>query len=243
MAQAQDKSERIVAYIRDAITTGELKPGDRLLNERELAKQLNVGRPLLREVVRSLSILGVLETRQGDGTYVTKMSIEAFSEFFTFFLAQNESAFSDIIEARIAIECQAARLACSYATASDLEDLRKGLVELQETALDSYAGSEADFRFHTAMVKASHSPSLNTVYRAISELMWHSFLWRRQQTNIRPEHVSALIETHRAIYKAIVLKDESLAERVLREHFDFSTKLEVERQLKSIMKEGNKNDI
>ncbi|MBN7761580.1 FadR family transcriptional regulator [Nitratireductor aquibiodomus] len=235
MTQPVSKSEKIVAYFRDAIILGELKPGDRLLNERELAKQLDVGRPLLREVVRSLAILGVLETRQGDGTYVARMSIEAFSEYFTFFLAQNDSAFSDIIQARIAIECQAVRLACSHATATDLEDLRNGLAELKETALDPVAGTKAEVTFHSTLVRASHSASLNTVYRAISELMRHSFLWRRQQSNIREGHVSALIEVHLLVYKAIVLKDEDEAERRLREHFDFSDRLEVERQLQDIL--------
>lgn len=223
-----------MAYFRDAIILGELKPGDRLLNERELSRQLDVGRPLLREVVRSLAILGVLETRHGDGTYVARMSIDAFSEYFTFFLAQNDSAFSDIIQARIAIECQAVRLACGHANPTDLEDIRKGLGELQETALDPVAGSEAEIRFHSALVRASHSASLNTVYRAISELMRHSFLWRRRQTNIREEHVPALIDVHMQVYKAIVLKDEEEAERRLREHFDFSERLEVERQLQEM---------
>ena len=207
---------------------------DKLLNERELAKHLDVGRPLLREVVRSLAILGVLDTRQGDGTYVARMSIDAFSEYFTFFLAQNDRAFSDIIQARIAIECQAVRLACSQAKPADLDDLKQGLVLLKETALDPVAGTEAEVRFHSSLVRASHSPSLNTVYQAISELMSHSFLWRRQQSNVREEHVPALIEVHLLVYKAIVLKDEDEAERRLREHFDFNDRLEVERHLHDI---------
>ncbi|UOA32840.1 Pyruvate dehydrogenase complex repressor [Sulfitobacter sp. DSM 110093] len=234
MERTVSKSENIVAYFRNAIILGEMKPGDRLLNERELAKQLNVGRPLLREVVRSLAILGVLETRIGDGTYVARMSLEAFSEYFTFFLAQNDRAFSDIIQARIAIECQAVRLACSYATAEDLGDLQQGLTLLRETALDPIAGADAEAQFHSALVRASHSPSLNTVYQAISELMKHSFLWRRQQSNVREEHVPALIEVHLLVYKAIVLKKEDEAEQRLREHFEFNDKLEVERQLQEI---------
>ena len=229
------KSEKIVAHIRDAIITGELRPGDRLLNERELAKMLDVGRPLLREVVRSLSILGVLETRQGDGTYVGRISIDSFSEYFTFFLAQNESALSDIIQARIAIESQAVRMACNLATAADLAEMERCLSDLEATALDAAQGAEADFRFHCALVAASHSPSLITVYRAISELMRHSHLRRRQQTAIRKDKISDLIECHRSIYRAVARKDEALAESKLREHFDFASKLEIEQKLEGMV--------
>ncbi|MBW3097054.1 FadR/GntR family transcriptional regulator [Pseudohoeflea coraliihabitans] len=236
------KSEKIIASIRDAIITGALKPGDRLLNERELARQLDVGRPLLREVIRSLSILGILETRQGDGTYVGRISIESFSEYFTFYLAQNSDALSDIIQSRIAIESQAVRLACSFSTSSDLTVIERCLADLHDTALDATSGAEADFRFHCALVEASHSASLITVYRAISELMRHSHLSRRRNTTIKPELIPDLIECHRDIYKAIILRDENLAERKLREHFDFSSKLEAEQKLANIVAHKSQTD-
>jgi len=238
----ESKSEKIIASIRDAIIRGELKPGDRLVNERELASQFDVGRPLLREVIRSLSILGILETRQGDGTYVGKISIDSFSKYFTFVLAQNADALSDIIQSRIAIESQAARLACHFANSSDLSVMERCLADLHDTALDASAGAEADFRFHCALVDASHSASLATVYRSISELMRHSHLTRRRKTAIRADLIPDLIECHRDIYKAIILKNEDLAERKLREHFDFSTKLEAERKLADIVSHNSPKD-
>lgn len=236
------KSEKVIASIRNAIITGELKPGDRLLNERELARKLDVGRPLLREVTRSLSILGILETRQGDGTYVGRISIESFSEYLTFYLAQNGDALSDIIQSRIAIESQAVRLACNFATSSDLSAMERCLADLLDTALDTTAGAEADFRFHCAIVEASHSASLITVYRAISELMRHSHLRRRQRMTIKPELIPDLIECHRDIYKAIILKREDVAETKLREHFDFSSRLEAEQKLTDIVAHQSQRD-
>ncbi len=74
-------SDRIVAYFKERLLRGELKVGDRIMPERELALTLDVGRPLLREVIRSLSMLGLLDVRHGSGTYVGKADVRVLSDF------------------------------------------------------------------------------------------------------------------------------------------------------------------
>ena len=114
LAESHDLSgaEKVFAFFRDALLNGTLKAGERLLGERELSLRLGVSRPLLREALRSLAMLGFLDIRHGSGAYVRQADITVLSDFFTFCLAQQPDILDDVMEARIAIECQAIRLAC-----------------------------------------------------------------------------------------------------------------------------------
>ena len=96
--------DRVVAFLREELLSGALKTGDCLLPERELAAQLGVGRPVLREALRALAMIGALEIRHGVGTIVKKPDVSTLGEFFTFVLAQQADAIDDIMEARVAIE-------------------------------------------------------------------------------------------------------------------------------------------
>ena len=118
LAEGDDLSgaEKVFAFFRDALLDGSLKPGERLLGERELSLRLGVSRPLLREALRSLAMLGFLDIRHGKGAYVRQADINVLSDFFTFCLAQQPDILDDVMQARIAIECQAIRLACERAT-------------------------------------------------------------------------------------------------------------------------------
>lgn len=218
-------SERVVSYLRDQLLSGALKVGDRLPPERELAQRLNVGRPLLREVMRSMAMLGVLRTRQGSGTYVSRADFRVLTDFFTFFLSQAPDTLSDIMQARIAIECQAIRLACERAEDLDLARIQQWLEALMVTLDDPEAGGHADFMFHQAIVSASHSRSLTTLYDALSTLLKESHVERRRTTYKSAEIVGDLVEAHREVFLAIVGKDPDAADRRLREHFAIGDEL------------------
>ena len=80
--------EKVFAFLRDRLLAGSLKPGDRLVSERDLAIQLGVGRPLVREALRALTMLGIVEIRDRIGTVVTRPDVSVLNDFFTFALAQ-----------------------------------------------------------------------------------------------------------------------------------------------------------
>lgn len=215
----QPGSERIVAYFKERLLRGELKVGDRILPERELALELEVGRPLLREVLKSLSMLGLLDVRHGSGTYVGKADIRVLSDFFTFCLSQEQDILDDVMQARMAIECQAIRLACGRANESDLARIGQWLGVLIDTLGDPEAGGRADFMFHQSIVAASHSRSLTTLYGALAELLERSHVDRRKTTYRNPEIIGDLVEAHREVFLSIVAKDPEQADQRLREHF------------------------
>ncbi|MFC0201949.1 FadR/GntR family transcriptional regulator [Paracoccus rhizosphaerae] len=215
----QTGSQRVVSYFKERILRGHLKVGDRVMPERELAQELNVGRPLLREVMKSLVMLGFLDVRQGSGTYIARADIRVLSDFFTFCLSQEQDILEDVMQARMAIECQAIRLACERANEADLSRIGQWLSALIETLGDPEAGGRADFMFHQSIVAASHSRSLTTLYGAMSELLQRSHVQRRATTYRNPNIVRVLVEAHREVFLSIVAKDADQADRRLREHF------------------------
>lgn len=225
LTDAQTGSERVFAFFRKKILSGELRTGDRLPAERELAVQLNVGRPLLREAMRSLAMLGLVDIRHGSGAFVGKADIAVLTDFFTFSLAQEQNVSEDIMQARMAIECQAIRLACERATDGDLDRIGGCLTALIATLSDPEKGGMADFRFHAAIVQASHSQALITLYKAISELLMQNHVERRQTTHKAPEVINDLVESHRRVFLSIVEGDGDAADSRLREHFAIGDEL------------------
>ncbi|MBR9773311.1 FadR/GntR family transcriptional regulator [Halomonas sp.] len=217
--------QRVFEVFRERVLNGEWRPGDRLPSERELALELKVGRPLLREVMRSLDMLGVLDIRHGKGAYVAKADFKVLSDFFAFYLAQEKNALDDVMQARIAIECQAVRLACDRATDNDIARIETCFKQLMATLEDPEQGGRADYLFHLAIVEASHCQSLMTLYHAISALLLKSHVQRRQITLGSDEVIEAHIDSHRQVFLAIVEGDGDKANQRLREHFSIGDEL------------------
>jgi GntR family transcriptional repressor for pyruvate dehydrogenase complex len=212
--------DKVFAFLRDQLLTGAIEPGDCLVPERELAGQLNVSRPVLREALRALAVIGAVEIRHGVGTIVRRPDASMLGEFFTFALAQKSDIIDDVMEARIAIECQAVRLACRRATVPDLEDIRHRLDHIAATIDDPVEGGKADFEFHAALVRASKSDTLLCMYRAIANLLMRSHVDRRVDVRSAAEIGKHLVEEHRRIFDALLDRDQRRADEVLREHFD-----------------------
>jgi len=212
-------AEKVIAYFRELLLAGSLKAGDRLPGERELSLSLGVSRPVLREALRSLAMLGVLDIRHGRGAFVKPADLAVLSDFFTFSLAQQPGILDDVMQARIAIECQAIRLACERAGDSDLTRIGGRLSRLMETIHDPATGGDADFAFHLAIVEAARSPVLLQLYLALADLLKRSHVERRQQTVSVPGIRDYLLDAHREVFLSIVARDPDAAEQHLREHF------------------------
>ena len=212
--------ERVVAFVRDQLISEKLKEGDRLLSERDLAAVLGVSRPVVREALRALAAIGAVEVRRGHGTIVRRPDFTMLGEFFTLALAQEPNAVDDVMQARIAIERQAVRLACDKATPSDLDGLGRVFKRIVETIEDPMRGGKADYAFHTALVTAAHSPTLSIIYTAISDLLRRSHTERREQILKVDGITDFLIDHHGRILSAVADRDAAYADRLLLEHFD-----------------------
>lgn len=224
--QEQRNYDRVFGFIRQQLVDHELRAGEVLLSERELSARLGVSRPAIREALRALAALGVIEIRHGYGSVVRKPDFAQLADFFTLMLAQQEESVDDITEARVAIERQAIRLACRRATDVDIDRLQDALAEISATVRDPKAGAAADYRFHELLIKAAHSVTLTTLHAAIATLLQRSHLERRNRISGLAELDAYLVDHHRQILDAVIGKDEALADDLLTKHFAIGSNLQ-----------------
>ncbi|MCZ4286806.1 FadR/GntR family transcriptional regulator [Marinobacter salarius] len=151
--------ETAIESLRQAIKKGHWAIGERLPVEAQLSESLGVSRNTVREAVRVLVHVGMLETRQGDGTYVraTKDAGETLRRI-------NRAQLRDKLEVRIMLETEAAKLAAERRDAKDLERMTLALDERAKAGDDVESRIRHDHAFHTALVAASHNPALSELY-------------------------------------------------------------------------------
>jgi DNA-binding FadR family transcriptional regulator len=236
----EDGYDRVLSFLRAELMSGRLKTGDRLLPERELASALGVSRPVIREALTALSTLGAVEIRRGYGTVVREPNFEALADYFSLVLAQQAGAVDDVLQARIAIERQAIRLACTRALAADMERLAQALQAIKETIDDPAQGGAADFHFHSMIVAAAHSPALSSVYAAVAKLLQESHLERRKVIASVPQVDAYLIDHHEALLQAIRRRNPADADALLTEHFEIGANLREDAETAAARRRGAK---
>ncbi|MEV0980982.1 FadR/GntR family transcriptional regulator [Streptomyces sp. NPDC049915] len=162
-------SEQVIAELRDQITSGEWPVGSRIPTEPELVEQLGVARNTVREAVRALAHNGLLDIRQGSGTYVVATSELAGVMHRRFAGADPQH----VAELRSTLESSAARLAAHRRTEKDLKQLDALLLRREEAweSGDAEAFVTADATFHLAVVSASHNDVLKALYADLGEVL------------------------------------------------------------------------
>jgi DNA-binding FadR family transcriptional regulator len=123
------------------------------------------------------------------------------------------------MHARVAIECQAIRLACERAGMGDFERLQMALGKIAETIDKADAGGMADYEFHRAIVLASHSQTLAVLHNSMAGLLTHVHRNRRELVQAFPSMKTYLIDDHRRVFEALVARDPDRADATLRKHF------------------------
>jgi len=224
--------EKVVSYLSDQLRDGLLKTGDRLMPERELALRLNISRPLVREALRSLAMIGVLDVHQGRGTFVRSPDFSTLENIFTFMFVQGGEEIDDIMELRRGIELQAIRLACLRARDDDFEKIGAAMDNIHATIDDPIAGGQADFHFHTCLVEASHSAALIKVYRIVSRTLQNNHVSRRRRVAASGQLRTYIIDHHDRLFRSIESRDVEGSEKLLREHFSVGEQLNNEEPLR-----------
>jgi GntR family transcriptional repressor for pyruvate dehydrogenase complex len=204
-------TEDAIANIRRMILDGELRAGDRLPPENDLSAQLSVSRSSLRETVRALALLGVLATRQGDGTYVTSLEPDVLLEATAFVVdLMPETLDHELLQVRRILEPEATAIAASRITDEQLADVRACLLQI-ESATSTEGRFEADVRFHHLIVEASGNRTLASLNRSMSSRTLRIQRWRAAT---EPSVFARASAEHQAIYEALVARDGELARAV-----------------------------
>ncbi|WP_353808103.1 FadR/GntR family transcriptional regulator [Agromyces sp. SYSU T00194] len=211
MAVTDDAIEMIKAMI----VSGELAPGDRLPPEKELSERLGLSRNSLREAVKALEVIRVLDVRRGDGTYVTSLEPRLLLEAISFVLdVHDDRSLLEVFEVRRMLESQATGIAAQRRTPDDVEALSR---EVDETARSADVETlvEHDIRFHRAIVDLAGNRTLAGLIDSLTSHTVRARVWRGLT---EAGAVERTLAEHRAIVQAIADGDVVLATALATAH-------------------------
>lgn len=195
---------------------GDWRSGERIPAERELCQKLGVGRASLREALKALEIMGMIETRLGDGTYVCKRS-DFFSRPLLWAIAgSSEAEAHELVEARKLIEVELAGLAAERASAQDIQQMGVHLDRMESSVTNPRQFALEDVDFHIAIGQAGHNSILMNAIQLIRNLLQQ---WISNSLSVQGVSEKALAQ-HKRIFLAIAQKDTSAARGAMRKHLD-----------------------
>ena len=197
--------------MKETILDRRLGPGDRLPSERELAGEFGVSRASIREAIKALTALGLLETRTGDGTYVRPNLGESILEPLSWAVLLAEGVGPDLAETREAIEPDIAGLAAERATAWEKKQLLKTLDAMREAVGNPPAFAQADLAFHLALAKAAHNQILLEMMNGLQRLLFGLIT----SHVIEIEDQKRCLRKHVDVYEAIIAGDTAKAREAM----------------------------
>jgi len=222
-------SEWVRNELKREIAEGRVRPGDKLPSVVELAERFGVGRSTVREALSALKAVGMLDIRQGGGTYVRAREPDPASPPLAEWIA-NADSLLQLVEVRRVLETGNASLAARHCTDADEADLRAAVDRMREVIADEVAGEQADTAFHLRLAEATHNPLLIELTRSLSTQLHHHMRHTRAAWFYADRRsAEQLLEEHAGIVQAVLERDENLAaermnqhlaavERVLRDH-------------------------
>ena len=209
--------QEVLAHLLEAVKDGRLSPGDRLPSERALTHLLGVGRPALREALGGLSLLGLVQTTQGRGTFLSPSLAAMPHEPYLFQLLLNRGKLSEFMEIRMIIEPEIAGMAARRATEASRTALAAAF-ETYERAVSSGSSvdneAEAGGDFHQALAAASGNATLASLLKGLGDLL--------EQTGktILADSPGASHDAHAAIYEAVLQRKSALARNLMVKHLN-----------------------
>jgi GntR family transcriptional repressor for pyruvate dehydrogenase complex len=213
-------ADQVYEQIQDLIYRGQLKPGEQLLPERDLAEALSVSRNTVREAINKLIDRKLIENRQGMGTFVRKPEPGQQDNPLSSVIGDDISAL-ELLEFRLGLECNAAVLAARKATSEDIVHLNTIMEEMRQMVKDESMGHEEDVRFHMGIAYASKNRVQIHMMKRFYDLLyygiWKSHMYLYQE---KPD-MEQILEQHGKILEAIRNHDTQMAYDVMREHIRF----------------------
>jgi GntR family transcriptional repressor for pyruvate dehydrogenase complex len=205
---------QIVQRIRSWIIEGQLREGDPLPSERELAQIFDVSRVPVREALKILEFMGAVRHVRGKGVFVKKISMKHVLNNLDFLMADPVHTLLDLFETREAIELQATRLAALRRTDADIDAMESVIIEMERNIAMGKDVYDSSMKFHTAVIAAAHNSVLLQINECLADLLNYS---RRQSLKDPARHETAL-DYHRRILHTIRQKDADQAVAIMAEH-------------------------
>ncbi len=209
-------TDLLVARILGLVTTGKLKAGDQLPPERKLAETFEISRPTLREALRALAVLGVLEVRQGGGVFVSQLEASDLLAPLAFFLTLRGTEVGKLYEARRLIEGEIAALAAEHGDPLALPELEASIRAQEAAKGDPERYRDVDTAFHRRLAELAGNEFLARAAQSLNVLG----LEFRRIASETPDVITTSIEDHRAIVAAVRARDPAAARAAMILHMN-----------------------
>jgi GntR family transcriptional repressor for pyruvate dehydrogenase complex len=213
-------SDQVFDQIRELIYRGKLKPGEKLMTERELAQAMNVSRTTIRDAIQRLVTMGLITQKQGQGTFVKSLAAVQENPLAKAMEAQS-ATLVDLLEVRLGLECNAASLAAQRADETDITAMAQSIDEMQQEVNSGRLGTEADTGFHMAIAYAAKNPLHILIMRNFYDYLFHSIRENLASLYEDPENVEKIFAQHQAILEAISSRDPDRAYASMNIHISF----------------------
>lgn len=207
--------DKIIRQIRELITSGQLNPGDRLPPERKLAERLGVGRTNVRDAIKKLEFYGILKTLPQSGTIVSGIGIAALEGLITDVLKLENSDFNALVETRLMLEVESAKLAAERRTEEDIKNIKAALKAFEYKVEEGEQGVEEDLLFHLQIAEASK----NSVLKSLMLIIIPDVIKEFKQLEIcKDGRYYKALEEHKIIVNHIINQDVDKVEEAMRIH-------------------------
>ncbi|WP_318292145.1 FadR/GntR family transcriptional regulator [Peribacillus frigoritolerans] len=211
--------EEVSDELYEMIRSGSLKPGEQLDSIQQLAENFQVGRPAIREALSALSSMGLIEIKQGEGTFVKTFDPAIMNHPLSAALLMDQDNIKHLLEVRKILESGTAEVAAKKRTEENLIELKDMLFNMDKVSDDEELSDKADISFHVAVANASQNELLITLMNHVSELMTEKMRDIRRAALYSEEMtLKQLYQQHVRIYDAIVAQDEDGARSAMLFH-------------------------
>ncbi|GAA0069989.1 FadR/GntR family transcriptional regulator [Clostridium sardiniense] len=211
--------EEVVERIKKMIEEGELKIGDKLPTERAMAEELNVSRASIREAIRSLEVIGLIESIQGAGNYIKNDFSEILLEPLSMMFMLQQGSAIDIYELREVLELSTIMLSAERISKEELKKLKELIEKFKESDIESN-NVIIDKEFHYTIVKSANNPLITNLLNVLSQVIDKFITDSRKNILESSENKERLLKLHERVYIALENRDSMGAYTALKEHFE-----------------------
>lgn len=211
--------EQVVERIKKMIEEGELKIGDKLPTERAMAEELNVSRASIREAIRSLEVIGLIESIQGAGNYIKNDFSEILLEPLSMMFMLQQGSAIEIYELREVLELSTIMLSAERIKKEELQKLKELIEKFKESDIESN-NVIIDKEFHYTIVKAANNPLITNLLNVLSQVIDKFITDSRKNILESSENKERLLKLHERVYIALENRNSLEAYTALKEHFE-----------------------
>src|SRR3954453_5472686 len=209
--------EQLISYV----VNGAWKAGASIPPERELCQQLGIARTSLREALKAMELIGMLDSRVGDGTLVCERSQFLSRPLLWAFTGTGHAELRDIMEARLFLERDLAGLAAERASEVEIEAIGKALGDIRNCIAKGESPIEADMQFHLAVARAAHNEVMRNALQLLRNLLPRWLLLKL----LMPQVPGKVVQQHEAIFGAIKARDTEAARLAMATHLEKTAQL------------------